>query len=173
MFGADAYDPVALRNYVESRTAVSVLAAYLLGFLGPDENSVISLRKAVRDDNDPVLEFIALEALCRLGINDLTSEGVRKMRSFIRDQRPAARVAGARLAGLLATNGVYDGWAHILNTLSKSDTRSAEFYEALQCLGNFRKMGRGNSIYREVLEKIPASEKTRRERIQQYIPKSK
>ena len=166
----DSSDPAVLRRRVEGRSPIS---AYLLGFKEADPRSILVLRNAAKDQENPLLSFMALEALCRLGTDDLIREGPERMKALSGDQRMAARIAAARLAGILATNGIYDGWTYVRNILVNGDMKSVEFSDALQRLGNFKGMkirGQSKSVYEELLQTVPRVQTDRRERIQQWIP---
>lgn len=158
-FGPRAHDPVALRELVEN--SKSPIAAYLLGFTPSHPNSRAVLRKATQH-SDPLLVFLALEALCRQGESDLLTLGPTKLRTLTSDPSMAARIAAARLAGLLATNGIYEGWPYIRDTLLKSDVRSVEFHDSLYGLSGFP---------RKWTTQLANASPDRKTLIQPYLPK--
>jgi hypothetical protein len=142
--GREARDTAALRNHVEWRDSLAVPAASALGWASRDDASrVVLWRAATRLDAAPgvdteFLAVISMEALCRLGYADILAEARRSLPQ-LKD-----RVAGVRLASILAANGIFDGWPlvrdEILVPSHRLSVRSRAFVSALTTLEQFAKM---------------------------------
>ncbi len=111
-----------------------------------DEQTIPVLRKAATSANEP-LAVAAMFSLCRLSDPTVISLARQRLETI---KSVAER---CKLAGLLASNGNFDGWVTIRDTLLfGQDIRSLEFGRAIFALPEFAAMpdGLAGAAFREL-----------------------
>jgi hypothetical protein len=114
-----------------------------------------------------------MEALCRLGYADILAEARRRLPQ-LKD-----RVAGVRLASILAANGIFDGWPlvrdEILFPSHRLSVRSRAFVSALTMLEQFAMMTDDTktegAALRELQRKLPQASPEVRAAADEFIRK--